>query len=830
MAINLGPTQLGPELRHKGELPSEDHALEEETEEISGVLHWLEDLCTEDDTVAHSLKRHCLGKEALAALADEPLWEESPDVDTAKSHHGREIQRLELPPCPSAGSVQRPDSRLPPIRKAMSRKDRRGRHILPIDGKHMPAALDQLVVRLKQLRHSLHKAAALDQLPADEVEAANTEFALGNVVASEEWHARPGLRSRYFDAMGNREYRHYVEMLRAQAASLLKHFDADGDGALSLQEARALFRHVAGLKSQDKRNPGGLNRKAFRRLCGQPGAGLVEAELVQLLDAGGGALGRGSLGQGASLAENGPWAQPEAVTCHVLDRGELDVSELEPRWPRKQVRDARAPLPGEPPPWQRSFGRAIVEPSRGAAWDQHKGAPSPKSHRQRFREGQQHEAGPPRLTSLDDTVIMGQVAQEVRRGDADSLEALLSLNSLWAGPNPYIMDEKLKAVLRTQRVRFPILFVAAHAGGEDTWDVLTREAARQGQLQRALQEEVDGWRIPSVICLQQPTGSLQDSPTGKDQARLLRRFVQQLDLSQSSLKPILGHCLLLPQEGGAWQGLAAAAPLERLLELGRERWKGLVSFLVLQGGGFPHHEVPARMALVGTVLAASGCLGDFFQACAEGGDAPVHGTTAFAGLYLGLLKNSVDPAACLSALRVLLDAGLEANRPLTSAEEHWPLHAAARHDRAEVIDLLLLARADPFAVNSRGVTALQLARSSRAHSAIAALQRGAGKHSWVPKKQQSAETMVAETPSPVREAGAAFPELWQQDTTAIPGQVQLTSDITVAALGAQGQAVQEQQQPEAQTSNDPDSRGASTAAVRALAVRVLLKHYDRSLQ
>lgn len=810
MAINLSTAQLGSELRRKGELPSEDRALEEE--ETSGVLHWLEELSTEDNTVAHSPHRHCLGREALAALADEPLLEGSPDGDCVQSHHGGEVQRPELPPCHSARSVQRPDSRLPPIRKAMSRKNR---HILPIDGQQVPAALDRLVVHLEQLRHSLHKTAALDRLPADGVEAANWEFALGNVAASEDLHACPGLKSKYF------------ETLRAQAASLLKQFDADGDGALSLQEARALFRYTAGLRSQDKRNPGGLNRKAFSRLCGHPGAGLVEAELVHLLDTGGGALGRGSLAQGASLAENGPWARPEAVTCHVLDRGESGVSELEPHWPCKPAQDARAALPGEPTPRQRSLGTAMPELSKGAAWERDEGAPSPKSHRQRFREGQQQEAGPPRLTALDDTVIMAQVAQEVRRGDAESLEALLSLSSLWAGPNPYILDEKLRAVLRTQRVRFPILFVAAYAGGEDVWDLLTSEAARQGQLQRVLQEEVDGWHIPSVICLQQPTGSLQDAPAGKDQARLLRRFLQQLDLSKSSMKPILGHCLLLPQEGGAWQGLAATAPLERLLELGRERWKSLISLLVSQGGGFPHHEVPARMALVGSVLAASGCLGDFFQACAEGGDAPVHGTTAFAGLYLGLLKNSVDSAARLSALRVLLDAGLEANRPLTSAKEHWPLHAAARHDRAEVIDLLLLARADAFAVNSRGVTALQMARSSRARSAISALLRGAGRRSRAAKKQQSAEQVPAETPSPVREAGAASPGPRQQDTAAIAGHVQLTSGIIAVARGAQGQAAQEQQQPEAQTPNETDSRGAVTAAARALVLRILWKYSDR---
>jgi len=460
------------------------------------------------------------------------------------------------------------------------------------------------------------------------------------------------------------------------------------------------------------------------------------------LDSGGGALGRGSRGQGASLGEDGPWARPEAVTCHVLDTSEAEVSE-------KQARDASALLPGEPPPWQSSLGRGILQQSRGAAWDRHKGTPGPKSHRQRFRQSQQREAEPPSLTALDDTATLAQVGQSVRRGDAESLKALLCSGSQWAGANPYIIDDQLKAVLRTQRVRFPILFVAAYAGGEDVWDLLTEEAARQGQLQRVLQEEVDGWHIPSVICLEQPVGSLQDSSIAKDQARLLRRFVQQLDLPKSCLKPMLGCCLLLPQERGAWQGLAAAAPLEQLLELGRQRWKGerwkaLLSFLVSQGCGFPHQEDPARMALVGTLLAGAGGLGEFYQACAEGGDAPLYGTPAFAGLYLGLLKNSVDSAACLSALKVLLDAGLQSNQPLTSAGEHWPLHAAGRHDRAEVIDLLLLARADPFAVNSRGMTALQLARSSRAHSAITALQRGAGKQSRLAKTQKSEEHVAGD--------------------------------------------------------------------------------------
>ena len=139
---------------------------------------------------------------------------------------------------------------------------------------------------------------------------------------------------------------------------------------------------------------------------------------------------------------------------------------------------------------------------------------------------------------------------------------------------------------------------------------------------------------------------------------------------------------------------------------------------------------------------------------------------------MGLLKNSVPQVRCLSALQVgsvgqkntsqlkatgcntsyispprrssqaLLEHGLAPAMPLTPSADQWPLHAAARHNCLPVVQacwlcrqrcqiaacytlvivglpdasdaqVLLVAKADPFARNVRGLTALDVAKNSR---------------------------------------------------------------------------------------------------------------------
>jgi len=129
------------------------------------------------------------------------------------------------------------------------------------------------------------------------------------------------------------------------------------------------------------------------------------------------------------------------------------------------------------------------------------------------------------------------------------------------------------------------------------------------------------------------------------------------------------------------------------------------------------------MALVGRILAEHGYMKVFLDACAKGGDALQPQSQAMAGLYLGLLKNSVPQVRCLSALQALLEHGLAPAMPLTPSADQWPLHAAARHNCLPVVQVLLVAKADPFARNVRGLTALDVAKNSRSWAAAAAIRR-----------------------------------------------------------------------------------------------------------
>jgi len=330
-------------------------------------------------------------------------------------------------------------------------------------------------------------------------------------------------------------------------------------------------------------------------------------------------------------------------------------------------------------------------------------------------------ATPPRFAALDEKAGVAQVVRAIRSGDAAALAALLSGESLWGGPRPFIVDEELQGTLGSHHAHFPLLFIAAYVGSYGIWNLLAQEALRQKQLQSSLQEDVEGWVLPSIACIAPPEGPAGQMHS-KDSARILSDLLDELVRKEAPDHPWLSRCMLLPQEGGDWKGLLAVRPLQRLLDRGLEVWPELVSILVSKGGGFPHDEEPARMALVGSVLADGCCMKEFFAACEKGGDSPQVGSQAFAGLFLGLLKSWLPPDRSVAALRVLMEKGLQPSAPLTP--EHWPLHAAARHNNADVVHALLVAKADPFARNSRDLSAMDVARSSRSWAALSALQQG----------------------------------------------------------------------------------------------------------
>jgi len=465
-----------------------------------------------------------------------------------------------------------------------------------------------------------------------------------------------------------------------------EHMDRFGDGApLDLPKARQLFKTTAGLESKSRYTAAGLERGALRHL-----GPLGEKELVSLLDAGGGALGYCSRAQGR-LDVNRPWADPRAVTCRCE----------EPPLEAIDAQEAHEADFGKPPPWQ---SRARVLASQSGR----------KSHRQQLREELRREGGPPSVTALHDTVSLAQVGKAVLEGDASALLQDRA-DSLWNGPNPSLIAPELQSVLGTTSCRFPLLFVAAFSGEPAIWKYLTELLAKRDQLLPHLVEDVEGWHLPVILCVAPPS-KIQF----KDSKRLLQSFFHLMGSKKLQQRPI-SYCLLLPREEH-WEGDAAAQPMHLLLERGLDVWPQLVEMLVREGG-FCHEEESGRIALVGRILAERGCMKDFLDACAKGGDAVQPQSQAMAGLYLGVLKSSVPPIRCLSALQALLENGLAPAAPLTPSADQWPLHAAARHNCLPVVKVLLVAKADPFARNVRGLTALEVAKHSRSWAAAAAIRR-----------------------------------------------------------------------------------------------------------
>jgi len=643
------------------------------------VLQWMQGVLIEDLDPGDDSRQRALSKEAFDFLATDVILEQvDGPLNTSGRHSPGDASKLADERCTSAlsdvRSVHRPDSRLPSMRRCMPRKGVQSSRRWPLtarDSAKMPEVFSRLEKRLDQMGRGMSHAAAtsiVEKAQAAGHLEASPEFELAKTWTSHCWHREPRLRSRHYDTQGEREYQNYANKLHAQAATLLAEFDKDGDGMLNLNEARELFRKTAGCESKERQNPGAFHREAFGQLCDEK-RGLSQADLVQLLDAGGGALGKTSRGHGSSLGEAGPWSPGEAVT-------------------------------------QRLDG----------------GADGQKSHRQRFRETQREDSSPPTVSALHDNITAAQASRAVCHGDASALAALMRSNALWASSNPFVLDEELKSVLGTKRVRFPLLFAAAHAGGDEVWNLLTEEASLRGELRAALEEDVEGWHLPAIICLEPGTAGKRSS---KDSAAILRRYFQLCEEAKAFPRSLL-ECCLLQQDSGDWQGLSVTRPLHLLLSRGAEVWKVLIAILVQQAG-FPHDEDPARMALVGCLLADAGSMDDFFEACREGGDPPKPGTQSFAGLYLGTLKNSVPSARSLAALGTLLSAGLDPRAALTAAKEQWPLHAAARHNRADVVKALLVASADPFTRNKRGLSAIDVARASRSWAAVSALQRSVGR-------------------------------------------------------------------------------------------------------
>lgn len=450
-----------------------------------------------------------------------------------------------------------------------------------------------------------------------------------------------------------------------------------GDGVpLDLLQARELFKDTAGLKSKSRFTAAGLERGALKQL------GLLgQRELVSLLDAGGGSLGHCSRAQGR-LDVNRPWADPTAVTCRCEE-------------PPLEAPVNREASFGQPPPWQ-SRARVLA------------GKSGRISHRQQLREELRQEAGPPSVTALHDTVTLAQVARAVLDGNDKA-------NVLWNGQNPSIIAPELQRVLGTRSCRFPLLFVAAFAGEPTIWKYLTEQLAQREQLLPHLLEYVEGWHLPVILSLAPPA-----KIKTKDSKRLLQSFFRLMGLKKLEQK-VVSYCLLLPRDG-PWEGDAAAQPTHLLLQRGVDIWRELIELLVAQDG-FPQEEEAGRMALVGRILAEHGYMKVFLDACAKGGDALQPQSQAMAGLYLGLLKNSVPQVRCLSALQALLEHGLAPAMPLTPSADQWPLHAAARHNCLPVVQVLLVAKADPFARNVRGLTALDVAKNSRSWAAAAAIRR-----------------------------------------------------------------------------------------------------------
>ncbi|CAE7039256.1 unnamed protein product [Symbiodinium sp. CCMP2456] len=583
----------------------------------------------------------------------------------------------------SAASIRRPDSRLPSIRRAFGRRTRKAllESCPPCTRDLSDVSVDKISEDLQRVRLDLAAVKAGKHLQRQQGRNQSAEKPTGRART-----VRP-------KDPGAEEHGRYLAKLKGIAAELLTAFDANGDGLLDVQEAGKLFRRLAGRKAQGTHAPMPVERGALSHLEG--GSGLGESELVQLVHLGGGALGHVSQTQGRYCADHRPFSRPEAVTCRLPEtEAPAKPPALVPKPPPAKF--------GEPPPWQ-SRARVLQGPLRGR-----------KSHREQLRDELRCQPGPPAGSALNDNVVLAQVGKAVRDGDAAALSALVKANSLWAEPNPSVISMELQQKLATGCYRFPLLFTAAYSGAHAVWQLLLREISSQPQ---ALTEDVEGWTLPMVLCVAPPAPFSE-----KDSKKLLCNLLEVVGQEAHKRRSLLAQCLLLPQDDH-WEGDAAVQPLHLLLE--RENWSELVAFLVEAGGGFPHDEAQPRMALVSAVLAERGLLGDFVAACAQGGDVPRPQTQAFAGLYLGILKNCVPWVQCLSALQALLKAGLAPSEPLTPSRETWPLHAAGRHNCRAAAQVLLVAKADPFVRNARGQTALDVAKANRSWATAALIRRAA---------------------------------------------------------------------------------------------------------
>ncbi|CAE7449605.1 unnamed protein product [Symbiodinium natans] len=619
---------------------------------------WLEGLAAEP--ALGKLELRNLGQDTFCSLVLEP-GTSTPRLGPASEHSLN-----------SAASVRRPDSRLPSIRRAFGQRTRKALLVScpPSTRDGSDISIDKIAKDVQRVRLDLAAVKADKHLQRHQ----------GQQSAEKPTGRARALRPK--DA-GTEEHGRYMERLQGIAAKLLKDFDANGDGRLDVQEARRLFRRLAGRAAKGAHAPAPVERGSVTHLG--EGEGLGEPELVQLAHLGGGALGHVSQTQGRYCATHRPFAHSAAVTCRLPDTAEAEVPA---KPPAKLVAKPPAKF-GEPPPWQ-SRARVLQGGLRGR-----------KSHREQLREELRHEAGPPAPSALNDNVVLAQVTKAVRDGDIFALSTLVKAHSLWAEPNPTVISWELQQKLATRCYRFPLLFMAAYSGALAVWQLLLREVSGQPE---ALTEDVEGWTLPMLLCMAPP------ALFGEKDSKKLLSCLLEVSRREAWDRPFLAQCLLLPQDEH-WEGDASAQPVHLLLE--RENWPDLVAFLVESGGGFPHDEEQPRMALVSAVLAERGLLGDFLAACEKGGDVPRPQTQAFAGLYLGILKKCVPWVQCLTALQALLKAGLAPTHPLTSSQESWPLHAAARHNCRAAAQVLLVAKADPFARNARGQTALEVAKANR---------------------------------------------------------------------------------------------------------------------
>lgn len=346
--------------------------------------------------------------------------------------------------------------------------------------------------------------------------------------------------------------------------------------------------------------------------------------------------------------------------------------------------------------------------------------PKGKPSRYRLRRRPKHatlQLGTPKLSTVSDILALGKVVRAIRRWDSDALVPLLESGVLWANPNPRVLDLALQQALGTKAARFPLLWLAAFCGSCKVWRLIVSEISKRSCLAESAREDIEGWLLPSVICIPdsvcvQGAGRLPGAGP-KDSHALLREYFAVGASVGIPEQPTLRCSLLLETQ---------VSPLRLLLQ--HENWSVLVRELVSLGGGFPHQEPVDCMASVGTQLVVCGCFQGFLKACTDGGDGIRPGTSACAGLFLGLLDPKVEHLSALLGLQSLVENGLDPNKPLTHGGL-WPLHAAARHDSAHVVSGLLALGANLHSKNSRGMTAMTVAREAHSLNAVNALRSAA---------------------------------------------------------------------------------------------------------